>query len=121
MCSKKCSMSGFAAKPMNAKGLSGIMINGLFSKAIAQSGSPIGEWAVQRRPRMYVERLAKKLKCPDGNDSETILNCLRKIDPEQIIDKSEDADHNKRRDGAQLYPRYQGHLNVLEVSQITSN
>ncbi|GBM06215.1 Neuroligin-4, X-linked [Araneus ventricosus] len=67
------------------------MSRGLFSKAIAQSGSPIGEWAVQRRPRMYVERLAKKLKCPDGNDSETILNCLRKIDPEQIIDKSEDA------------------------------
>ncbi|KAF8778484.1 Neuroligin-4 like protein [Argiope bruennichi] len=67
------------------------MSRGLFSKAIAQSGSPIGEWAVQRRPRMYVERLAKKLKCPDVNDSATILQCLRKIDPEQIIDKSEDA------------------------------
>ncbi|GFW67143.1 neuroligin-4, X-linked [Trichonephila clavipes] len=67
------------------------MSRGLFSKAIAQSGSPIGEWAVQRRPRMYVERLARKLKCPDVNNSELILECLRKIDPEQIIDKSEDA------------------------------
>ncbi|CAL1288763.1 unnamed protein product [Larinioides sclopetarius] len=67
------------------------MSRGLFSKAIAQSGSPIGEWAVQRRPGMYVKRLAKKLKCPDVDDSETILKCLRKIDPEEIIDKSEDA------------------------------
>ncbi|GFU61454.1 neuroligin-4, X-linked [Nephila pilipes] len=67
------------------------MSRGLFSKAIAQSGSPIGEWAVQRRPRMHVERLARKLKCPNVNDSEIILECLRKIDPEQIIDKSEDA------------------------------
>ncbi|GIY48471.1 neuroligin-1 [Caerostris extrusa] len=41
--------------------------------------------------RMYVERLARKLKCPDSNVSEVILACLRKIDPEQIIDKSEDA------------------------------
>ncbi|XP_071041194.1 pyrethroid hydrolase Ces2e isoform X3 [Parasteatoda tepidariorum] len=67
------------------------MSRGLFSKAIAQSGSPIGEWAVQRKPRMYVERLARKLKCPDVNDSAAILECLRKVSPEEILDKSEDA------------------------------
>lgn len=64
---------------------------GLFSKAIAQSGSPIGEWAVQRRPRMYVERLALKLKCPNNQDSKEILKCLRSVDAGHIIDQSEDA------------------------------
>ncbi|KAG8193034.1 hypothetical protein JTE90_028150 [Oedothorax gibbosus] len=64
---------------------------GLFTKAIAQSGSPIGEWAVQRRPRMYVERLALKLKCPNYEDSKEILKCLRSINASQIIDHSEDA------------------------------
>ncbi|XP_054713059.1 acetylcholinesterase-like [Uloborus diversus] len=67
------------------------MARGLFQRAIAQSGSPIGEWAVQRRPRMYVERLARKLQCPDTSSSHTILDCLRSQDVQTIVDKSEDA------------------------------
>lgn len=49
---------------------------------------------MQRKPRMYVERLAKKLNCSDVSSSEAMLECLRDISPELIIEKSEDAVSN---------------------------
>ncbi|CAL8090392.1 unnamed protein product [Orchesella dallaii] len=57
---------------------------GLFYKAIHQSGSSINYWAVYRNVWEQAQRLAEKFSCPTSSSQE-IASCLRKLDSNTIV------------------------------------
>ncbi|XP_034082551.1 neuroligin-2b isoform X1 [Gymnodraco acuticeps] len=59
---------------------------GLFQRAIAQSGSAISSWAVNYRPMMYTKILAKKVGCTLGDMAE-LVDCLRKKSFRELVDQ----------------------------------
>ncbi|XP_068188024.1 neuroligin-2b isoform X1 [Antennarius striatus] len=59
---------------------------GLFQRAIAQSGSAISSWAVNYRPIMYAKILARKVGCTLVNMTE-LVNCLRKKSFRELVDQ----------------------------------
>ncbi|KAK6180132.1 hypothetical protein SNE40_012337 [Patella caerulea] len=50
---------------------------GLFQRAIAESGSANSFWAVVPDPHKNAKLLAEKLDCPDTSSSKAIVQCLR--------------------------------------------
>ncbi|XP_067350762.1 neuroligin-2b isoform X4 [Channa argus] len=59
---------------------------GLFQKAIAQSGSAISSWSVNYRPLMYTEILAKKVGCTLRDRAE-MVDCLRRKNFRELVDQ----------------------------------
>uniref|UniRef100_UPI0037E71DED neuroligin-2b n=1 Tax=Semicossyphus pulcher TaxID=241346 RepID=UPI0037E71DED len=59
---------------------------GLFQRAIAQSGSAISSWAVNYRPVMYTKILARKVGCTLG-DMATLVDCLRRKSFRELVDQ----------------------------------
>ncbi|CAG2174552.1 unnamed protein product, partial [Oppiella nova] len=50
---------------------------GLFHRAIAQSGSALCEWALERSPLMFARDVAQSVGCPTQTTID-LVNCLRK-------------------------------------------
>ncbi|XP_040907242.1 neuroligin-2b isoform X1 [Toxotes jaculatrix] len=59
---------------------------GLFQRAIAQSGSAISSWSVNYRPLMYTKILAKKVGCTLGDMAE-LVDCLRRKSFRELVDQ----------------------------------
>lgn len=59
---------------------------GLFSKAIAQSGSPLSFWAMYKKPKEQAQRFAAKFGCPVENSKE-MITCLKKVDGTQLVNE----------------------------------
>ncbi|XP_075876382.1 neuroligin-2-like isoform X2 [Nelusetta ayraudi] len=59
---------------------------GLFQRAIAQSGSAISSWAVNYLPVMYTKILAKKVGCSLGDMAE-LVDCLRRKSFRELVDQ----------------------------------
>uniref|UniRef100_A0A8C7V300 Neuroligin 2b n=1 Tax=Oncorhynchus mykiss TaxID=8022 RepID=A0A8C7V300_ONCMY len=59
---------------------------GLFQRAIAQSGSAISSWSVNYRPLMYTQILAKKVGCSYG-DTGDLVECLRRKTFRELVDQ----------------------------------
>uniref|UniRef100_H3CZL4 Neuroligin 2b n=1 Tax=Tetraodon nigroviridis TaxID=99883 RepID=H3CZL4_TETNG len=59
---------------------------GLFQRAIAQSGSAISSWAVNYQPVMYTKILAKKVGCSLGDMAE-LVECLRRKTFRELVDQ----------------------------------
>lgn len=62
------------------------LCEGLFQRAIAQSGSAISSWAVNYRPVMYTKILAKKVGCTLGDMAE-LVDCLRRKSFRELVDQ----------------------------------
>lgn len=58
--------------------------SGLFQRAIAQSGTALCPWCIQKYVGKYTRRLAEHLKCPVEPSAE-LINCLRGKDAEDIV------------------------------------
>ncbi|XP_034462594.1 neuroligin-2b isoform X2 [Hippoglossus hippoglossus] len=59
---------------------------GLFQRAIAQSGSAISSWSVNYRPLMYTKILARKVGCTLGDMAE-LVDCLRRKSFRELVDQ----------------------------------
>ncbi|KAM8834622.1 neuroligin-2-like [Synchiropus picturatus] len=59
---------------------------GLFQRAIAQSGSAISSWSVNYRPVMYTKILARKVGCTLGDMAE-LVECLRRKSFRELVDQ----------------------------------
>ncbi|XP_051973990.1 neuroligin-2-like isoform X2 [Xyrauchen texanus] len=59
---------------------------GLFQRAIAQSGSAISSWSVNYRPLMYTKILAKKVGC-SKSDTADLVECLRRKRFRELVDQ----------------------------------
>uniref|UniRef100_A0A3Q2X5Y0 Neuroligin 2b n=1 Tax=Haplochromis burtoni TaxID=8153 RepID=A0A3Q2X5Y0_HAPBU len=59
---------------------------GLFQRAIAQSGSAISSWSVNYRPQIYTKILAKKVGCTTGDNAE-LVDCLRRKSFRELVDQ----------------------------------
>ncbi|XP_054168154.1 cholinesterase 2-like [Oppia nitens] len=53
------------------------LTQGLFHRAIAQSGSALCQWALERSPLMFAREVAKSVDCPVTSNT-NLVNCLRK-------------------------------------------
>uniref|UniRef100_A0AAR2LLS8 Neuroligin 2b n=1 Tax=Pygocentrus nattereri TaxID=42514 RepID=A0AAR2LLS8_PYGNA len=59
---------------------------GLFQRAIAQSGSAISSWSVNYRPLDYTKILAKKVGC-SYSDTADLVDCLRRKSFRELVDQ----------------------------------
>ncbi|XP_007545960.1 neuroligin-2b isoform X1 [Poecilia formosa] len=59
---------------------------GLFQRAIAQSGSAISSWSVNYQPLTYTKILAKKVGCTLGDMAE-LVDCLRRKSFRELVDQ----------------------------------
>ncbi|XP_071656278.1 neuroligin-2 isoform X1 [Patagioenas fasciata] len=59
---------------------------GLFQKAIAQSGTAISSWSVNYQPLKYTRLLAAKVGC-DGADTGAAVECLRRQPFRALVDQ----------------------------------
>ncbi|XP_037666368.1 neuroligin-2-like [Choloepus didactylus] len=59
---------------------------GLFQKAIAQSGTAISSWSVNYQPLKYTRLLAAKVGC-DREDSAEAVECLRRKPSRELVDQ----------------------------------
>ncbi|XP_048091914.1 neuroligin-2b isoform X3 [Alosa alosa] len=59
---------------------------GLFHRAIAQSGSAISSWSVNYRPLAYTEVLARKVGC-SHSDTADLVECLRRKSFRELVDQ----------------------------------
>ncbi|XP_062342142.1 neuroligin-2b [Osmerus eperlanus] len=59
---------------------------GLFQRAIAQSGSAISSWSVNYRPLMYTKILARKVAC-SYDDTTELVECLRRKSFRELVDQ----------------------------------
>nr|CAH0100418.1 unnamed protein product [Daphnia galeata] len=57
---------------------------GLFHRAISQSGTALNHWAMKKNVGSYAKQLAKYLNCPQSNSNE-LLACLRKKPADQLV------------------------------------
>ncbi|PRD36347.1 UNVERIFIED_CONTAM: nlg-1 [Trichonephila clavipes] len=57
---------------------------GLFQRAIMQSGSALSPWAIARNSLVYTRQIAKNLKCPT-EDSAVLVECLRQRPVQDIL------------------------------------
>ncbi|XP_042529454.1 neuroligin-4, X-linked-like [Dipodomys spectabilis] len=57
---------------------------GLFQKAIIQSGTALSSWAVNYQPARYARALAAQLGCPSPADTSALVSCLRLKSPQEL-------------------------------------
>ena len=56
---------------------------GLFQRAISQSGSALKAWALTKDPASQAKRLGRLFRCPTEN-SHDLVACLRRVDARKI-------------------------------------
>lgn len=56
---------------------------GLFSRAIMQSGSPLGNWALNKDPVRQSKKYAAKFNC-SYSSTLAVIACLRKVDASDL-------------------------------------
>ncbi|CAK9254046.1 unnamed protein product, partial [Sphagnum jensenii] len=61
-----------------------LCLKGLFHRAIAQSGSALCDWAIERSPLTYAREVAQSVGCPTSRNSD-LVECLRKIHFSQLL------------------------------------
>ena len=54
-----------------------MLSKGLFHRAIAQSGSALCDWALERSPLAFAREVAQSVGCPTATNID-LVNCLRK-------------------------------------------
>ncbi|KAL4631115.1 neuroligin-2-like isoform X1 [Arapaima gigas] len=59
---------------------------GLFQRAIAQSGSAISSWSVNYQPLKYTKILARKVGCSFGETGD-VVECLRRKNFRELVDQ----------------------------------
>ncbi|XP_071235274.1 neuroligin-2-like isoform X2 [Salvelinus alpinus] len=59
---------------------------GLFQRAIAQSGSAISSWSVNYQPLKYTKILARRVGCSHSETAE-LVDCLRKKNFRELVDQ----------------------------------
>uniref|UniRef100_A0A672NJG7 Neuroligin-2-like n=1 Tax=Sinocyclocheilus grahami TaxID=75366 RepID=A0A672NJG7_SINGR len=59
---------------------------GLFQRAIAQSGSAISSWSISYQPLKYTKILARKVGCTYGETAD-LVDCLRKKNFRELVDQ----------------------------------
>ncbi|XP_074167886.1 neuroligin-2 isoform X3 [Sminthopsis crassicaudata] len=59
---------------------------GLFQKAIAQSGTAISSWSVNYQPLKYTQLLAAKVGCNQEENAE-VVECLRRKPSRELVDQ----------------------------------
>ncbi|KAJ8389296.1 hypothetical protein AAFF_G00121610 [Aldrovandia affinis] len=59
---------------------------GLFQRAIAQSGSAISSWSVNYQPLKYTQILARKVGCSFGETGD-LVECLRRKNFRELVDQ----------------------------------
>nr|XP_034342427.1 neuroligin 4-like [Arvicanthis niloticus] len=57
---------------------------GLFQKAIIQSGTALSSWAVNYQPARYARALGERVGCGSGADSTALVSCLRGKDAGEL-------------------------------------
>ena len=60
------------------------MFLGLFQGVIAQSGSALADWALDRDGRRHGLRIAELAGCPVANQTE-LVHCLRTVDAPTLL------------------------------------
>jgi hypothetical protein len=63
---------------------------GIFHRAIAQSGSCLSDWAVDRKPRLRAFRFGQALGCKT-DDSQKLVEYLRAVPARQLVEAVDDA------------------------------
>uniref|UniRef100_T1IS79 Carboxylesterase type B domain-containing protein n=1 Tax=Strigamia maritima TaxID=126957 RepID=T1IS79_STRMM len=63
------------------------LAKGLFSSVIAQSGSPLGSWALQSRPLFWATTLAEDVGC-ENSQTQNLVECLRSLPANLVIEQS---------------------------------
>ncbi|XP_061434640.1 bile salt-activated lipase-like [Lethenteron reissneri] len=58
--------------------------NGIFHRAISQSGSALASWAIQRDPLSWAIKVAEVVGCPT-DDSARLMGCLRISNPVDVV------------------------------------
>lgn len=58
--------------------------DGLFHRAIAQSGSALCDWAVERDPLSFAQTIAQSVGCTQST-SDTMVECLRTISSSSLL------------------------------------
>jgi Carboxylesterase family len=61
-----------------------VLLLGLFRGVIAQSGSALADWALDRDGRKHGLRIAELAGCPLANQTE-LVHCLRTIDAKILL------------------------------------
>ncbi len=61
-----------------------LCLKGLFHRAIAQSGSALCDWAIERSPLIFAREVAQSVGCPTSRNSD-LVECLRKIHFSQLL------------------------------------
>ncbi|CAL8121574.1 unnamed protein product [Orchesella dallaii] len=56
------------------------LAQGLFNKVIAMSGTPLQEWAIDRKPLESARKIANLLNCTDTETGREIVACLKDMD-----------------------------------------
>ncbi|XP_072543521.1 neuroligin-2a isoform X2 [Salminus brasiliensis] len=59
---------------------------GLFQRAIAQSGSAISSWSINYQPLKYTKILARKVGCTYGETAD-LVDCLRRKNFRELVDQ----------------------------------
>lgn len=57
---------------------------GLFHRAIAQSGSALCDWAIEKDPLSFAQGVAESVGCPN-NSNERMVECLRTISASSLL------------------------------------
>jgi len=61
-----------------------LVIEGLFQRAIMQSGSALCDWAIERSPLRFARDIAESVGCP-SSPSNQLVECLRSITPTALL------------------------------------
>ncbi|CAG0924247.1 unnamed protein product, partial [Notodromas monacha] len=61
------------------------LTTGLYHAAICMSGSMFSIWGVKPRGKRIATEMAKKLNCPNPEDSNSILKCMRKKSGAEVV------------------------------------
>lgn len=62
---------------------------GLIHGVIAQSGTSLSFWTLDRNPTESAKSMAKRLKCPVDNGTSEMVACLRQVSWQNIIQAQE--------------------------------
>ncbi|GAB6032348.1 hypothetical protein CHUAL_010985 [Chamberlinius hualienensis] len=61
--------------------------SGLFQKVIAQSGSPLSPWSIQKNPLYYAKKLGQYCNCPTYSTT-ALVRCLQNVNARKLAKKA---------------------------------
>jgi carboxylesterase type B len=63
---------------------------GLFHRAISESGTALNAWAWPKDSLFLARRQAAYVGCDADDDSAGVVECLRKVDGEKLVNSGDD-------------------------------